>query len=93
MRKNKNIQPILKTMLLVLLMAVVLFGANTRPAYALFGVGDISFTNVITDIPSKLLDIFNKIRAGAGARAYHQALRSVTYKLAQESAVWLASGG
>ncbi|MBU2576048.1 hypothetical protein KKF64_03100, partial [Patescibacteria group bacterium] len=105
MQKNKNKQPkadqpmagnqqpiYIKT-LIILSVVIFLFSANVRPAYAIFGVGDISFTTITTDIPRVLFQIFDKIRQGAGARAYHQALRSVTYRLAQDSAVWLASGG
>ena len=93
MHKNKNKKLIISKVLIILSVSIFLFSASARPAYAFLGFGDITFSTTIADIPGKLLDIFNKIRAGAGARAYHQALRSVTYKLAQDSAVWLASGG
>ena len=70
--------------------SVLIFGASARPAYALLGVGDASVT--IGDIPRTLWNIFSKISQSAGSRAFHQALRSVTYRLAQQSAVWIASG-
>jgi len=91
MHQNKN-KFIGARILLAVLVAVFVFAAQPQPAYAILGFGDITFNTTIGDIPARLADIFNRIRSVAGSRAFHQAVRSVTYKLAQDSAVWLASG-
>ncbi|MDP6571743.1 MAG: hypothetical protein QF747_02830, partial [Patescibacteria group bacterium] len=83
MHKNKNKQLAFKTILLSILMVVFVFGANIRPAHAQLA----TISNVVIDVPFYIYQIFDKIKKATGSRAYHQALRSVTYRLAQETAV------
>ncbi|MAG28928.1 hypothetical protein CL632_02180, partial [bacterium] len=88
MHKNKNKQLAFKTILLSILMVVFVFGANIRPAHAQLA----TISNVVIDVPFYIYQIFKKMATAVGSRAYHQALRSVTYRLAQETAVYIASG-
>jgi len=64
---------------------------NVRAVHAVAGVADTSVT--IGDIPRTIWNIVSKAWTKFGSRAFQQAVRSVSYQLAQESAVWIASGG
>jgi len=64
---------------------------NVQPTYAQFGIPQTSFT--LGDIPRTIWQIVSSAWEKFGSRAFHQAVRSVSYRLAQESAVWVASGG
>ena len=86
--KNKTKKIFLSLSILLLVFFAV--GAKPQPAHAILGLGDLSIT--IGDIPATIRDIFDRIRSKAGAIAFQQAVRNVTYRLAQDTAVWIASG-
>ncbi len=70
--------------------ACLAFFVFAQPAHAILGIGDISIT--AGDIPRTIEKIVGNIVQKFGSRAFYQALRSVTYQLAQDTAVWVASG-
>ncbi|MBI4132928.1 MAG: hypothetical protein HY473_02485, partial [Candidatus Sungbacteria bacterium] len=78
MYRNKHTQSIATRVLLILAVAVFAFTATVQPSHAILGVGDVSIT--AGDIPRTLFQIFDRILSAVGSRAYHQALRSVTYR-------------
>src|SRR3989338_7227893 len=86
------------TILLVFTTTVFVFGALAAPAPARAQWTTISHT--FTDIPrqisegmQKAKDTVKKALTRTLSRSYQQAIRSVTYKLAQDTATWIASGG
>ncbi|MBU1148527.1 hypothetical protein KKI23_00380, partial [Patescibacteria group bacterium] len=64
-----------------------------RPAQALFGVGDITFSTTIGDIPGMIWRAIDKVIKSAGAVAWQNALRTFTQQIAYKTAVSIASGG
>jgi hypothetical protein len=63
-----------------------------RPANALFGVGDVTFSTVIQDIPAKLWNAITSAVKKSSDIAFKNALRTFTQQLAYDTAVKIASG-
>jgi len=63
-----------------------------KPATALFGVGDISFSTTIGDIPRMLTDAIKDAIQKSGDIAFKNALRTFTQQIAYDAAVKIASG-
>src|SRR3989338_1567841 len=85
MHKHKN-QPLGARILLMLAVAVFVFTASVRPAASTVPVVTVE------DVPRKTESIFSRIKKVVGSIAFHQAVRFVTFKLANDTAKWLASG-
>lgn len=86
-QKHNNFFSILLTSLI--LAFVFVSSVDVKPAHAQFA----TLSTTIGDIPAKISDIISSIRKRFGARAYQQAIRSVSYKLAQDTALYIAAGG
>ncbi|MBU1075305.1 hypothetical protein KJ705_04450, partial [Patescibacteria group bacterium] len=64
-----------------------------KPANALFGFGDITFSTTIQDIPRALSEAVTSVVKTSGDIAYKNALRVFTQQIAYDAAVKIASGG
>ncbi|MFA6272391.1 MAG: PA14 domain-containing protein [Patescibacteria group bacterium] len=71
---------------------IQLFLFIPKPANALFGVGDVTFTTVIQDIPAKLWQAITSAVEKSSDIAFKNALRTFTQQLAYDTAVKIASG-
>ncbi|MFA6391707.1 MAG: PA14 domain-containing protein [Patescibacteria group bacterium] len=71
---------------------VQLFLLAPKPANAIFGVGDVTFSTVIGDIPAKLWNAVTSAVKKSGDIAYKNALKTFTQQLAYDAAVKIASG-
>ncbi|MBI2050555.1 MAG: fibronectin type III domain-containing protein [Parcubacteria group bacterium] len=83
--KRRN-QPRGARILLALSVMVFMFVGSVAPSHAVIPVVTVE------DVPRKTESIFSRIKKVVGSVAFHSALRFITYRLAQDSAVWLASG-
>lgn len=85
----------LRRPIIILLLALILLGgvfASPKPAQALFGIGDVSFTTIIANIPQKIQDAISKALKTVVAVAYKNGLQYFANKFAYDLANNLAFG-
>ncbi len=64
-----------------------------RPAYAIFGIADISFTTIVGNVWQAIQDAAKFAWAHGAAIAYKNAASYFANQVAYDTAVWLGSGG
>ncbi|PIY97049.1 MAG: hypothetical protein COY66_01440, partial [Candidatus Kerfeldbacteria bacterium CG_4_10_14_0_8_um_filter_42_10] len=90
---NSKIKKSILGSLILFLFVFQIFLFLPKPAEALFGVGDITFSTTIGDIPRLIWDNITKITKQVMTVAYKNALRTFTQQIAYNTAVKIASGG
>ena len=89
---SKTKKSLISSLILFILIFQILL-LVPRPAQAIFGAGDVTFSTIVADIPGKILDTMKKLVKQVVASAYKNALRTFTQKIAYNTAVKIASGG
>ncbi|MFC1687863.1 hypothetical protein ACFL0L_04850, partial [Patescibacteria group bacterium] len=64
-----------------------------RPAQALFGVGDVTFTTIVANPAQAIFDAIKKAVVLTANVAFKNTVRAFLNKVAYDSAVYIASGG
>lgn len=90
--KSKFVRSLIGSLILFVLVFQILL-LTPKPAQALFGVGDITFTTTTSDIPRLIWDGVEKITKNVIAVSFKNALRTFTQQIAYDTAVKIASGG
>lgn len=80
------------TTLILFVFTIQIFLLIPKPAQALFGVGDISFTTITGDIPGTIWRGIDKLLEEVTAKMFKDALRTFVQQMAYKVATKIASG-